>query len=835
MSTAANTQFQYTVGGSLEKNAPSYVVREADQQFYEALKAGKFCYVLNCRQMGKSSLRVQTMQRLQNEGIGCGIIDISAIKSASTEADWYLSFVKRLAGSLKVMKTLAVERWWNERSGSPLDRFAEFIDEVVLAQIDSPIVIFIDEIDSILRFEAKDDFFALVRSYFIQRPDSSEYNRLAFALLGVATPGDLIQDKSRTPFNIGTAIDLQGFQRKEVEPLTRGLAGKAENPEAAMAEILDWTGGQPFLTQKVCRLVAESPFPITAGSEAELVGNLVQSRIIANWEAQDEPQHLRTIRDRLTSQDNEAMAGRLLGMHQQILQDGSIAADGSSEQMELRLSGLVVQRQGQLRIYNRIYREVFNQQWVQQELDKLRPYAEALNAWLKSGKQDESRLLQGGALAEALQWRKGKQLSLEDDEFLDACRDREVAAVKAESSILEVANRKAARRIKIGTGILILAVVGAAILGWFGMTAAQRAEKNHQEADKQTTIAKREKQAAEKAKLEATQQKELLNNASTKLKQINKLMQSAEKKRQQAEQQSQAARNREKQAHQQQQAAQQAAQSALSAKADAQTRLGQISQAKQQATIALKQAEAEKQQAETAAAAAKQEEQHLVAEKAAVEQEKESANIILQATEAKVNATESKSAWLDRKASFDALAFATRSGNQLLNLPASKANLKPADKQRLEAIEVQSKAALNQALADVQERNRLEGQSPVNSVSFSPDGNTLASGSWDKTVKLWDVKSGKEIATLQGHQSWVNSVSFSPDGHTLASGSEDKTVKLWDVKSGKEIASLQGHQSPVWSVSFSPDGHTLASGSGDNTVKLWDVKSGKEIATLEGH
>jgi len=130
----------------------------------------------------------------------------------------------------------------------------------------------------------------------------------------------------------------------------------------------------------------------------------------------------------------------------------------------------------------------------------------------------------------------------------------------------------------------------------------------------------------------------------------------------------------------------------------------------------------------------------------------------------------------------------------------------------------------------------LKGHSDgVSSISFSPDSNLLAGGDGDNTIKLWDVKSRKEVAMLVGHSDWVSSVSFSPDGGLLASGSGDETIKLWDVKSLMEVATLKGHLSSVYSVVFSPDGNLLASGSGDETINLWDVKSRKEVATLKGH
>ncbi len=124
---------------------------------------------------------------------------------------------------------------------------------------------------------------------------------------------------------------------------------------------------------------------------------------------------------------------------------------------------------------------------------------------------------------------------------------------------------------------------------------------------------------------------------------------------------------------------------------------------------------------------------------------------------------------------------------------------------------------------------------PLTSVAFTADGRALASTSWDKTVKLWDARTGQELRTLSGHTDTVWSVAFAADGQVLASASDDKTVKLWDTRTGQELRTLSGHTDRVWSVAFAADGQVLASASHDKTVKLWDARTGKELRTLRGH
>jgi hypothetical protein len=413
------TNFYY-VGGSVPLDAPSYIKREADDLFYNYLKNGQYCYVLNSRQMGKSSLWVQTQKRLQEDNIDCATTDLSSSGKNISEDIWYRVLFEQLVKRFDLSIRDKQQAWWDERAyKSPINRLDEFVEEILLKEVSRPIVICFDEIDSVLSLNfSTDAFFAWLRSCHEKRPHNRDYQRLTFCMLGVAAVSNFIQDNYRSPFNIGQDIRLSGFTIRDARKLAEGLQEKFIEPQRVLEEVIEWTGGQPFLTQKICHLISTSRTGFGRESAANPinVGDFIQSQVISNWVSQDSPEHLKTIRNRLLN--NRVTGRRMLKLYQEILRNSEIPDDGSPDQIELRLTGLVVQDRQKLKVYNKIYRNVFNETWVTTELNKIPPYIDKYEVWLNSG-EDATKLLSDQDLEEALTWSENQDINESEKRFLE--------------------------------------------------------------------------------------------------------------------------------------------------------------------------------------------------------------------------------------------------------------------------------------------------------------------------------------------------------------------------------------------------------------------------------
>ncbi|MFN6565584.1 MAG: AAA-like domain-containing protein [Nostoc sp. ChiSLP01] len=868
---------RYQVGGSLHGNDPTYVVRQADERLYDSLKVGDFCYVFNSRQIGKSSLLQRTIYRLREEGFSCVYLDMTSLGIESTTADqWYKGIIISLFYSFKLGSQVNFKHWWETQAGiSSVQKLHSFVEEILLPNVKSDslqngkakrIFIFIDEIDSLLSLNFPvSDFFAWIRQCYNLRPENPNFERLGFVLCGVASPSDLIADKRRTPFNLGKAIELQGFGLHEVTPLVEGLKSVVSQPQAILQEIIHWTGGQPFLTQKLCDLIVEiadentiEMITLAPGTEALWIEQLVKTRIIQHWQSQDEPEHLRTIRDRLLF--NEQRAGRLLGIYQQVLQteealrQGALSRgaesrgeefslqphppvpiDDSREQTELLLSGLVEKHNGYLKIKNPIYRNVFNAEWVLRQLDNLRPYSQTFNAWVVSAYQDESRLLRGQALKDAQKWSQGKSLSDLDYRFLsasfecdrievqtalEAARAKEVEARLIEEKARLLQEKKTARLQRF---LLVVVCIGFFVSTSLGIGSFIL---YHQTKESEAQAKSSEIQA-KSSEIRALVSSSIgLFASNRRLDALTEAIKAKDK---------------------------------LQKLGIANTNLAPlVEDALEQAVYGAD--EYNRFVGHTAAVMAV----NVSPDSSLIASASMDRTIKLWRRDGKLVATLKGHHGAVRAVAFSSdgqvLASASEDGTiKLWQHDAKNASWRISRTFKGHTASVWGVAfsrdgqTIASASWDTTVRvwkrdgtllKTFQGyKTGFLGVAFSPDSQTIAATNLDGTVKLWRQDSlgwqnAKTLQPLLGHTAWVMGVAFSRDGQTIASASEDTTVKLWQRNSTdgsyRLEKTLKGHSAGVSRVAFSPDGQTIASASLDKTIKLWDI-DGTELRTLRGH
>jgi hypothetical protein len=348
----------YVTGGTLRGDAPCYVERQADRDLYAGLTRGEFSYVLTSRQMGKSSLMVRAAQRLRVSGAAVAILDLTALGQNLTAEQWYDGLLGLLGRQLGLEDEL--EQFWLAQGRlGPLERWMRALCEVALPRCPGPLVVFVDEIDFVRSLPfATDEFFAAIRECYNRRTADATLNRLSFCLLGVALPSDLIRDARTTPFNIGKRVELQDFTEAEAAPLARGLGRDMTLAAKLLRRVLYWTGGHPYLTQRLCQAVAEDATVVRpAGVDR------VSEELFLSHRARERDDNLLFVRERLLRSDRDR-AG-LLDLYERVRRGRRVPDDETSPLVAaLRLSGVVRVSAGCLCVRNRIYSRVFDRGWA---------------------------------------------------------------------------------------------------------------------------------------------------------------------------------------------------------------------------------------------------------------------------------------------------------------------------------------------------------------------------------------------------------------------------------------------------------------------------------------
>ncbi|HEX7183096.1 MAG TPA: AAA-like domain-containing protein [Thermoanaerobaculia bacterium] len=809
----------YVTGGTLKPGEPSYVERLADTELFESLLAGEFCYVLTARQMGKSSLMARTAKRLEQAGVASAIVDLTQIGSERGDqaaAQWYFGVANQIHRQLGIAAPLRL--WWQERSDlSSVQRLTDFFRELVLAHCPGRVVVFVDEIDSTIGLPFADDFFAALRACFNARAIDAAFERLTFALLGVATPGQLIQDPTRTPFNIGKRIDLTDFSLDEARKLASELHADPGEADRRLERVLHWTGGHPYLTQALCRAVRDRDRDSEPGTAKKAVDPRVEELFLSS-RAQREETNLKHARARLERSGPEGR--RLLQLYRRVRQGQPVPDQPTSPLFaQLKLAGVVkTTDKGRLTVRNRIYEAVFTSDWAKSAIpaDRGRQLAAATLAAALAG------VLVWYAAFQPRPYEQALQAAIEDDGYTGALEaytnllanpfsrsratelmqqfweqralryalvgDRDQSLLSCLQGLRlrdsERLRRKARNLVGIDYERLRLTLwhgdtVTALAFSPDGRTLATASEDNTArlwDARSGTQIAALQHQAPVLAVAFSSDGRAFATWSGGKDK----------------------------------------APRFWDARSGKPMRLEGASVKDFSPTDRIRFVFGSKGNTNQLG--------DTYSKKPIALPVLDGPAMLNLSPDGRILATWS---WGNTVRVWD-----SHSGKPIapsFQHPDRVSTVVFSLDGRTLAIASEDTVRLWDARPEELSTPLLQYQAPVYSVAFSPDGRTLAIGFGlkDNTAQLWDARSGKPLTPPLQHQGPVLAVAFSPDGGTVLTGSRDNTARLWNARSGKLLIPVLQHQGFVYDVAFSPDGGTALTGSLDNTARLWDARSGK--------
>jgi hypothetical protein len=763
----------YVDGGTLRADAPSYIRRQADRELYEHILKGDFCCVLTPRQMGKSSLMIRTADRLKKEDHRTAIIDLTQIGTGKekTSADkWYYGIAYRMVRELDIK--IKLSEWWQEREKLPaLQRLTEFFEDVLLPGTHEPIVIFVDEIDTTIALPFTDDFFAAVRACYNARAANPAYQQLNFVLLGVAAPSDLIKDAQRTPFNIGHGIRLGDFTLEEAKPLSLGLCADPAQGEKMLARILYWTGGHPYLTQKLCRITADEKLAVHSD---EAIDNLVEKNFLSPGVNRQEP-NLKFVSDRLL-QDRKNSRKRLK-LYRRVYREKPVLDDPlSPTHATLKLSGLLVPRTKQmLSIRNRIYERVFTGEWIKEVIPTnwnrniavatiifllifLLFYYIQLSIWMMRSAQEDVPTVAYNIL-KRMPFYKTTAKNL----FADYWHRRALRSERQEN--LEAGLIYYLKALSIKESAILRSEAGR-VIGYGYMNLISTYRRNRLIPDGKTVLT-----GSEKTSLGGYRDWLMLiptldgiwGLVSNKGGTMRFWTFSTKKELAPSIEHDSKV-------------------SSVAFKPDGKT----VLTGSDDGTARLWQADTGKPISPNITHGS-------------------SINSVAFSPDGKTVLTGSSdgTARLWQAATGKPVSSPMKHDSSISSMAFSsdgKFVLTGSDDGTAKLWET---ATGNPVSSPIKHGLR------ITSVAFSPDGKTVLTGSDDGTAKLWETATGNPVSSPMKHGLRVTSVAFSRDGKTVLTGSDDGTAKLWEAATGKPVSSLIKHGSLVYSIAFSPDGKTI--------------------------
>jgi formylglycine-generating enzyme required for sulfatase activity len=368
------------VTGTLVPGRDVYVRRPEDEQLFELLRTGEYVNILSSRQVGKSSLVMRTAFRLRERGHRFAYVDLTSLGTPDNARSYFRGLIRDLGKQLAV-KFDVQEFWHDDGSGeTSTQQFIRFFRECIATQIEAPVLICLDEIDSTLKFSFTDDLFTALRSMYNERAIVQAYQRITFCLIGVATPDELIKERRTTPYNVGKTMWLGDFDaaRDDLALLENKLSEDATVGRALLRRVLHWTGGHPHLTTRLCKDLHSAG--VAAPGDVDAFAEQRYRTLDGLGEDVHFQQILRFLKERLS----DGLAS--FNLYEGILKGKKERDQPSLAYTELKLSGLVKRdNNGFLVTRNRIYERLFNLEWVhksrpKQELRRTRRIATAVIA-----------------------------------------------------------------------------------------------------------------------------------------------------------------------------------------------------------------------------------------------------------------------------------------------------------------------------------------------------------------------------------------------------------------------------------------------------------------------